>query len=73
MSKEPYGVVQNTFSWIQTTILQLNKDDFSVKRERIKKNGGSKGFKGMMERNRDRESIPCLRMRNQLHLYPKFF
>lgn len=52
MSKEPYGVVQNTFSWIQTTILQLNKDDFSVKRERIKKNGGSKGFKGMMERLR---------------------
>ena len=34
MNKEPDGVVLEAFSWIQTTILQLNKNYCSVKRER---------------------------------------
>ena len=34
MNKEHGAVVQNTFSWMQTTIPQLSKDYFSVKREK---------------------------------------
>lgn len=50
MNKEQDAVVQNTFSWMQTTIPQLSKDYFSVKREREKKKGGSEGWEGKMER-----------------------
>lgn len=57
MRKEADDLVQNTFSWIKATIPQLDKDYFSVKREKEKKNGGNEGRKGRIEgfQRRDRE------------------
>lgn len=64
--KEPDGVALEAFSWILTTILQLTKDYCSVKRERRieEMKDGKERWRDSEERDKDRESIPCLKMGN---------